>query len=67
MIGISYASQDQDHVPVGAFMEKPSRKEYPEYYRIITDPIDMVTIEANIKNEKYNSTEELWKDFQVLY
>ncbi len=46
-------------------MEKPSRKEYPDYYRIISDPIDMLTIEANIKYEKYNSTDELLKDFLV--
>lgn len=31
------------------FMEKPSKKLYPEYYNIIDRPIDMLTIEANIK------------------
>jgi protein polybromo-1 len=52
-------------LPVTVFLEKPSKKEYPDYYRIISDPIDMLTIEANIKNEKYNTTDELVKDFQV--
>lgn len=31
------------------FMEKPSKKLYPEYYNVIERPIDMLTIEANIK------------------
>ena len=53
-------------LPVAVFMEKPSKKEYPDYYRIISDPIDMLTIEANIKYDKYTSTDELLKDFQVI-
>ena len=33
-------------------MEKPSKKEYPDYYHIITEPIDMKTIESNIRNDR---------------
>jgi hypothetical protein len=32
---------------------------------VITDPIDMLTIEANIKNDKYTSEEEIIADFKV--
>lgn len=35
--------------PMLLFMEKPSKKLYPEYYNVIERPIDMLTIEANIK------------------
>lgn len=35
--------------PMLLFMEKPSKKLYPEYYNVIDKPIDMITIEANIK------------------
>lgn len=35
--------------PMLLFMEKPSKKLYPEYYNVIEKPIDMITIEANIK------------------
>lgn len=46
-------------------MEKPSKKLYPDYYKVIDHPIDMLTIEANIKAEKYQSEEEVLNDFKV--
>lgn len=48
------------------FMEKPSKKLYPDYYQVIAEPIDMLAIEANIKAEKYQSENELIQDFKVL-
>lgn len=47
------------------FMEKPSKKSYPDYYDVISEPIDMLTIENNIRSEKYNSEEEILNDFKV--
>ncbi|XP_077277344.1 protein polybromo-1-like isoform X1 [Temnothorax americanus] len=35
--------------PMLMFMEKPSKKLYPDYYQVIAEPIDMLAIEANIK------------------
>lgn len=49
------------------FMEKPSKKLYPDYYQVIAEPIDMLAIEANIKAEKYQSENELIQDFKVFY
>jgi len=46
-------------------MEKPSRKLYADYYEVIKEPIDMLTIEANIRNEKYSTEEEAMEDFKV--
>lgn len=37
--------------PIAIFMEKPSRIDYPDYYDIIDNPIDMKTIESNIRND----------------
>lgn len=51
--------------PILLFMEKPSRKLYPDYYHVIKEPIDLLTIEANIKNEKYASDEDALEDFKV--
>jgi protein polybromo-1 len=48
-------------------MEKPSKKLYPDYYQVIEQPIDMLTIEANIKNDKYTSEEQLVADFKVSF
>ncbi|XP_068625426.1 protein polybromo-1 isoform X1 [Battus philenor] len=53
--------------PMLLFMEKPSKKLYPEYYNVIDRPIDMITIEANIKNDRYNSVEEMVSDFRLMF
>ncbi|XP_066994132.2 protein polybromo-1 isoform X3 [Anabrus simplex] len=62
-----------DHVredgrqPILMFMEKPSKKLYPDYFQVIAEPIDMLTIEANIKNDKYCSEDELLSDFKLMF
>ncbi|CAG2166349.1 unnamed protein product [Oppiella nova] len=49
------------------FMEKPSKKAYPDYYDIIANPIDMKTIETNIKWERYPNEESLITDFKLMF
>lgn len=49
------------------FMEKPPKKLYPDYYDVIQNPIDMVTIENNIRQDKYNTLEELIADFRLMF
>ncbi|XP_049837847.1 protein polybromo-1 isoform X3 [Schistocerca gregaria] len=63
---IDYVHED-GRQPVLMFMEKPSKKLYPDYFQVIAEPIDMLTIEANIKNEKYNSEEEIIADFKLMF
>ncbi|XP_074113520.1 protein polybromo isoform X2 [Cotesia typhae] len=53
--------------PMLMFMEKPSKKIYPDYYQVINDPIDMLAIEANIKAEKYQNENELIQDFKLMF
>ncbi|CAH1403720.1 unnamed protein product [Nezara viridula] len=53
--------------PMLMFMEKPSKKLYPEYYKVIEKPIDMLTIEAYIRAEKYQSEEEILSDFKLMF
>lgn len=43
---------DQDRQICALFMEKPSKKDYPDYYEIIENPIDMKTIQMNVKNDQ---------------
>lgn len=49
------------------FMEKPSKKEYPDYYQVITDPVDMKTIEVNILTDKVSGYPSHPIDFHVIY
>jgi hypothetical protein len=48
-------------------MERPSKKLYPDYYKVIAEPIDMLTIEEKIKQEKYKSEDEILLDFKVTF
>ncbi|KAG1687281.1 Protein polybromo-1 [Nymphon striatum] len=49
------------------FMEKPLRKDYPDYYDVISDPIDMKSIEVNIRNDKYTSQESFLTDIRRMF
>ncbi|XP_066252584.1 protein polybromo-1 isoform X2 [Euwallacea similis] len=53
--------------PMLAFMEKPSKKLYAEYYEVIEEPIDFLEIEAKIKAEQYSCEKDLVKDFQLMF
>lgn len=37
---------------IDIFVTLPSKKDYPNYYKVISEPIDMTTIEGKIKSEK---------------
>lgn len=50
-----------------AFIEKPSKKLYPEYYEVIAEPIDFLEIEAKIKAEQYSCEADLVKDFKLMF
>ncbi|KPM06091.1 polybromo-1-like protein [Sarcoptes scabiei] len=52
---------------IDPFMEKPSRKVYPDYYDVIECPIDMKTIETKIKNDNYESENSLISDFRLMF
>ena len=45
----------------------PSRKKYPKYYEVITDPIDLATIEKNILTGQYRALETFDTDFLKLF
>uniref|UniRef100_A0A673GXQ1 Protein polybromo-1 n=1 Tax=Sinocyclocheilus rhinocerous TaxID=307959 RepID=A0A673GXQ1_9TELE len=49
------------------FMVKPSKKDYPDYYQIIQDPMDLRTIENNIRTERYNNEEALMDDMKLMF
>ncbi|KRY57311.1 Protein polybromo-1 [Trichinella britovi] len=50
-----------------AFMEKPSKKLYPDYYKVIPEPIDLNTIRNAIEADKYSSSQALAADFELLF
>ena len=49
------------------FMVKPSKKDYPDYYKVILEPMDLRTIEYNIRSEKYATEENMMDDFRLMF
>ncbi|XP_040015552.1 polybromo 1, like isoform X3 [Xiphias gladius] len=49
------------------FMVKPSKKDYPDYYNVILEPMDLKTIEHNIRNERYATEEALMEDMKLMF
>ncbi|KAF5301597.1 hypothetical protein FQR65_LT08902 [Abscondita terminalis] len=63
---LDYACED-GRKPMLAFMEKPSKKLYPDYYEVISEPIDFLEIEAKIRAEQYSNENDLVKDFKLMF
>ncbi|XP_051483154.1 protein polybromo-1 isoform X1 [Apus apus] len=49
------------------FMVKPSKKDYPDYYKIILEPMDLKMIEHNIRNDKYAGEEGMIEDMKLMF
>lgn len=63
---LDYTCED-GRKPLLAFMEKPSKKLYPDYYEVISEPIDFLEIENKIKTEQYNNENDLIRDFKLMF
>ncbi|XP_058416797.1 protein polybromo-1 isoform X15 [Diceros bicornis minor] len=49
------------------FMVKPSKKDYPDYYKIILEPMDLKIIEHNIRTDKYAGEEGMIEDMKLMF
>nr|XP_054756561.1 histone-lysine N-methyltransferase ASH1L-like [Lytechinus pictus] len=49
------------------FMNLPSKKRNPDYYKRISDPVDLSTIEKNLMTGKYKSVEAFDSDFLKVF
>ena len=58
----------EGHAIIQPFMVKPDIKDYPDYYSIIENPIDMQTISDRIKSNSYYKTfEEFSNDIALMF
>ncbi|MEQ2197835.1 hypothetical protein XENOCAPTIV_003947 [Xenoophorus captivus] len=49
------------------FMVKPSKKDYPDYYKVILDPMDLRTIDYNIRSDKYMTEDAMVGDMKLMF
>uniref|UniRef100_A0AAQ4NYX8 Protein polybromo-1 n=1 Tax=Gasterosteus aculeatus aculeatus TaxID=481459 RepID=A0AAQ4NYX8_GASAC len=49
------------------FMVKPSKKDYPDYYKVILEPMDLRTIEHNIRSDKYMTEDTMVEDMKLMF
>ncbi|XP_054640093.1 protein polybromo-1-like isoform X2 [Dunckerocampus dactyliophorus] len=49
------------------FMVKPSKKDYPDYYKVILEPMDLRTIEHNIRSDKYQTEDAMVEDMKLMF
>lgn len=52
---------------IGMFMEKPSKKDYPDYYEVIVTPMDMKTINERIKSAHYKNIDDFMSDARLMF
>jgi ATP-dependent helicase STH1/SNF2 len=57
---------DERRLIIGPFVALPPKKDFPDYYMIIKEPISMKMIEKKIKKEEYSSLNDIKKDIQSL-
>lgn len=49
------------------FMVKPSKKDYPDYYKVILEPMDLRTIEHNIRTDRYANEDAMLEDMKLMF
>uniref|UniRef100_A0A4W4EDK0 Protein polybromo-1 n=1 Tax=Electrophorus electricus TaxID=8005 RepID=A0A4W4EDK0_ELEEL len=49
------------------FMVKPSKKDYPDYYKIILEPMDLRTVDHNIRADKYANEDIMVEDLKLMF
>lgn len=48
------------------FIRAPKRRSDPEYYEVVSDPIDMLRIQQKLKTDEFSDVNELKADLQKL-
>ncbi|VEN56897.1 unnamed protein product [Callosobruchus maculatus] len=60
-------AKDEHHKPLHhPFKLLPSKKEYPEYYEVVEQPIDLKMILAKVHGNKYNHLVEMERDLLLM-
>ena len=53
--------------PIGAFLELPSKEEYPTYTTVVAQPICMNMVEMRLKGGLYRKEQDLMADLMLMF
>ncbi|VDL60867.1 unnamed protein product [Hymenolepis diminuta] len=63
-----YNHVDEDgHRPRDTFMVLPSREEYPDYYEVIQEPIDLTIIKERMETNNYPTHQAMVADLRLMF
>ncbi|KNG91582.1 histone acetyltransferase GCN5 [Aspergillus nomiae NRRL 13137] len=62
-----FLNQIQNHKQAWPFLNPVNRDEVPDYYNVITSPMDLSTMEETLKNDSYTTPKELVGDLQLIF
>ncbi|ORX63145.1 hypothetical protein DM01DRAFT_1379671 [Hesseltinella vesiculosa] len=60
-------SELQSHASCWPFIEPVNADEVTDYYEVITDPMDLTTLEQNVEGDVYGTMEEFVTDVQKIF
>ncbi|PAV74647.1 hypothetical protein WR25_25647 [Diploscapter pachys] len=63
---VGYKTSDGREV-AEPFVQLPSKRELPDYYEVITKPMDFNRIQKKLQNERYFSVEEMGEDIHLMF
>ncbi|CAH8519270.1 unnamed protein product [Dicrocoelium dendriticum] len=63
---INYVAED-GHRPHEVFMHLPSKVDYPEYYKVIPEPIDLTIIRRKMEQNEYRAHQEMVADLRLMF
>ncbi|KAF2791992.1 histone acetyltransferase GCN5-like protein [Melanomma pulvis-pyrius CBS 109.77] len=57
----------QNHKQAWPFLKPVDRDEVPDYYNVITSPMDLSTIEERLEHDFYNAPKDLVTDLKLIF
>ncbi|KAL5967885.1 Protein polybromo-1 [Taenia solium] len=58
---------DDGHRPRDTFMVLPSKEDYPDYYEVIQEPIDLTIIKERMDSNKYPTHQAMVADLRLMF
>ena len=62
-----FLNQIQNHKQAWPFLQPVNKDEVPDYYTVITNPMDLSTVEERLENDYYSSPRDMLADLKLIF